>query len=249
MPGFYEDDAFVNNRPTRMNARLREVIDDIEGQYGVQKAYHFYDVEILETRTGDPYIAKDDEFTAYCKQSSKPNSKDAAVVRAWNAFARDHFGVSGGNRFSNFNDKLLTFEEVEVTEGGTDRQDNEISPGVFLCPIAEVEASKPRGKKSSPAPKVEDDGEVELGQAEESAVEVDPRLVEKALELIEKGTTKAMLTRELNSKGGSKKALEAAGGLNALLSFLGDRIAVDGQAVSIATEEPVESNEEDDLPF
>lgn len=247
MPGIYDDDQFINNRPTKFNGRVREVLDDVEGQYGVQKSYHFYDVEILETLTGDPYIAKDDEFTAYCKQSSRPNSKDAAVTKAWNAFARAHFGQPGGVRMVNFYDKLLTFEEVEVTEGGTDRQGNEISPGVFLCPVAEVESGKPRGTKTQPKP-AQTEEPADSEDADESHTEPNPQLVDLVLGMAAEGTTKAILKRELNSKAGRKKALEEAGGLESLLSYLSDRIVVDGQQVSMPTEDSAEESDSDE-PF
>lgn len=250
MPGIYDDDQFVNNRPTKFNGRVRELLDDVEGQYGVQKSYHFYDVEVLETLSGDPYIAKDDEFTAYCKQSRNPNSKDAAVTKAWNAFSRDHFGHPGGVRMVNFYDKLLTFEEIEVTEGGTDRQGNEISPGVFICPVAEVESGKPRGKKSAPLAETATKAVADMIEdaEEESHGEPNPQLVDLVLGMAAEGTTKAILKRELNSKGGRKKALEEAGGLEALLSYLSDRIVVDGQQVSVASEDSAEEPE-DDEPF
>jgi hypothetical protein len=160
----------------------------------------------------------------YCKQSSKPNSKDAAVTKAWNAFARANFGVSGGVRMVNFYDKHLQFAEVEVTEASTGKDGREFAAGKFLVPVAIIDS---QDTKKAP-----------VTSEESSETEIDPRLVALVTELVgEEGTTMALLTRELTKNAGRKKSLENAGGLKALLSHMAEALVIDDQAITLAPTE------------
>lgn len=251
MPGIYDEDKFVNTKPTHMRGRLRELIDDVENNYGgLQKKYLFYDVEVLETNSSEPLELKDDEFIAYCNQSTKPNSKDRAVTAAWNEFAREHFGESGGYRMSRFNDVLVEYRESEVLEGGTNsKTGEEISPAVFLVPVALVEEGTTRGKKQTVS-KSETQVDEDAADASEETPEIDPRLITKAVGLIgEDGTTVSVLTREMGKTVAAKKALEAAGGLKALLAHMTEQelVTVEGQAVHPFV--PSAPDEESDEPF
>ena len=206
---------------TKINAKLSDVDEDIEGKFGLQEALHFYDVEVLEST--DPVVLEDGKLTDWVKQSSRKGSVNIAMVKAWEEFAAaNKLEWKGPDTFT---DILITWEKIVVIEGNEEKS---MSPGRAWVPqeIVEEEAppkrparkAKPKNEPETPA-----EPEVEPGEGESSseATVVDEVLQTALLEAVgEEGATRDILRRVSVTKASLRTKTTDAGGIDAVLAAL-----------------------------
>lgn len=174
----------------KIRAKLSNVEDDIEGQYGTQIRLTFKDVEVLESE--EPVVVRDGYLQTYVKQSNRANSVNMKMLRDWELFARQ-YGLTIPNGLLN---KDLVWENKTYPFQGEG-----MSPGKAYVPIAF--SSLP----STDVPSVPPPPDEELVGLIRHLVGDD-------------GATRDIIRRELIKKASLREKLESMGGLERVINFM-----------------------------
>jgi len=195
----------------RFYGKLKEVEEDVEGDYGPQVALYFEEVRIIEA--ADEVDLEDGEFTDWIKQSSKQNSVNHKMVTEWVEFAKAH-------KLGPLPDSLygLDLEWKKATyDYGTDRRTGEaLNPGRAFVPVGYAEEEKkPKGKpKGKPKDESKDESSEPAGDLPDDLVEVIMGVIG------EDGATRDIIRREVVKKAATRKLMSEAGGLDKVLDAM-----------------------------
>lgn len=198
--------------------RLEEIEEEVEGNYGPQDAYHYYDVEITESE--EEVDLDEGRFTSWTKHSSRKNSVAGKTAFAWMDFAEAHNLEPDADDdltpvqqvASAFKDKHVRYRRVthEFGEG--------MNPGSSFVPVELMEKApaKPAGRGTKPAP-------AKPTPSKPAKKEPAPEIVEAIVAAVgEDGATRDIIRREVVKKAALRTALGASGGLDTVLAILVD---------------------------
>jgi hypothetical protein len=195
--------------------RLVEVEEDVEGDFGMQLALHFEDVEVLES--AEPIELEDGLFTTWIKQSKKRNSSNGKMLMSWETFAKAHNLMPLPKGFLG---KMLEWKK-EVYDYG-----EKVNPGSAYVPVKLLEKTVGRVKvigniaapaaKSKSIPKQPPADEMDEGETPE----IDEGLVAEIKAAIGTGATREVIKGALIRKMATRNKVSAAGGLKVVLDVL-----------------------------
>jgi hypothetical protein len=229
--------------------RLEEIEEEVEGSYGPQDAYHYYDVEVTESE--EEVELEEGRYTAWNKHSIKKNSVSGKTAYVWMDFAEAHgFEPPDDDDLTPvqqiaeaFKDRLVRYRRMthEFGEG--------MNPGQSFVPVEDMEAEK----KTTPARRTG-----RTNDAAKSTPARTPRAPAKpkgpAQEVVdavmtavgEDGSTRDLIRRAVVKKAALRTALGEAGGLDKVLEYLveNDKLTEADGFYAVP-----EDNDEGEVPF
>ncbi len=232
-PAVWNDDEFVSGGLkgiTKFQGQLTEIEEDVEGKYGDQLALYFDECTVLES--AEEVSLEGGKYTDWIKQTNKKNSVNQAFVGAIATFIKAH-NLKGGVPDALYGQDII-WERQVVIEGN---EEDGMSPGLCLLPIAMADDEPPPATKSRRGRTVDtkgatvDDEEAPPKRArrsraaaaeppaEEESADVPKELIDFILSRVgEDGATQDLIRRDIAKKVTMKKLKDAVdGGLEAVL--------------------------------
>ena len=224
-PGVWDVDDLVEGGLASIEeftGRLVDVEEDVEGKFGLQKEFHFEDVEII--KAADDVSLEEGRYTCWVGQNNKKNSTHGKMLADWTEFAKLH---KLGPLPDCFYGTLLRWEKTTYEFG------EEMSPGRAMIPVELVEEGGSEKKsKSKASTKSKSKTTVKAPPVDPEDSDDDSGIPAEIRELVlntvgEDGATKDMIRRVITKTSVNRKIIAGIGGIDSVLEGLEDALDED----------------------